>query len=65
MMLVQRHRDAFARPADGNARIDTPVLNGTAEQVTEVAVVARGLAVRAKVLVGNTPFLEVLLDVVF
>ena len=65
LMLVQGHRDALARTADCDAGIDAAVLDGVAQSVTEVTVVARGFAIGAEVLVLVALLLEVLLDELF
>ena len=65
LMLVERHADALAGAADGNAGIDRAVLDGLAQGMTEVAVVTAGLAGRAEVTIDDTPLHEILLDEFF
>ena len=65
LMLVERHADALAGAADGNAGIDRAVLDGLAQGMTEVAVVTAGLARRAEVAIDDAPLHEILLDEFF
>ena len=65
LMLVQRHVDAFARAADGNAGEHLALLDATSQGMAEVAVVAGILGVSAVVLVGVALFFKVFLDELF
>ena len=65
LVLVERHVDAFAGAADGDAGIDLAGFDAARQGVAEVAVVARVLAVGAVVLPCNTALIEVLFDELF
>ena len=65
LMLVQRHINAFAGAADGDAGKHLAGFDAAGQGVTEVAVVTRVLAVGAVVLPCDTALVEVLLDVLF
>ena len=65
LMLVQRHADALAGTADGDAGIDTSRFNGFAQGVTEVGVIATGLTRSAKVAIDDAPLHQILLDKLF
>ena len=62
LMLVQRHVDSLAAAADGYARKNLASFNATRQGMTEVAIVARLLAVRAIVLVLVSLLLKILLN---
>ena len=61
-MLVQRHVDALAAAADGNARIHLALLDALGQRMAKVTVVARLLGVRAIVLVLIALLFKILLD---
>ena len=63
LVLVERHGDAFAAAADGNAAFHFARFHTLSEGVGKVGIVAAFGGVSAVVLVCDTLFLEVLLDV--
>ena len=65
LVFVERHVDAFARAADGYARINLALLDATRQCMAEIAIVARSLAVGSVVLVGQTLLVEILLYELF
>ena len=65
LVLVQRHADALAGTAHGNAGIDGPRLDGLAQGMAEVGVVTAGLARRAEVAIDDAALGQVLLNEFF
>ena len=65
LVLVERHVDALARAADGNAGEYLSLLNTLCQRMAKVRVIAGVLGVGAIVLIGIALLVEVLLHELF
>lgn len=65
LMLVERHRDAFAAAAHGDAGIAFTGFDGVGQSMAEGSIVAAFLGVGAVIVILDTLLIEVFLDKLF